>query len=121
MHSYSASAFFQSVETVAEKLLARQCAYHGLLLVDFQEQSLFNKVRNTVSHTFGGAEALNEYYTVVCVADKWMSPALEFLVEFIQYDVTQYGTLWAALWDSLGGFFKLMSNHYSCIQVFVNE
>ena len=37
VHSYSASAFFQSVETVAEKLLARQCAHHCLFLVDFQE------------------------------------------------------------------------------------
>lgn len=37
VHSYSASAFFQSVETVAEKLLARQCAHHCLFLIDLQE------------------------------------------------------------------------------------
>ena len=37
VHSYSASAFSQSVETVAEKLLACQCAQHCLFLVDFQE------------------------------------------------------------------------------------
>lgn len=37
VHSYSASAFFQSVETVAEKLLACQYAHHCLFLVDFQE------------------------------------------------------------------------------------
>ena len=37
VHSYSASTFFQSVETVTEKLLARQCAQHCLFLVDFQE------------------------------------------------------------------------------------
>lgn len=37
VHSYSASTFFQSVETVAEKLLARQCTHHCLFLVDLQE------------------------------------------------------------------------------------
>ena len=37
VHSDSASAFSQSVETVAKKLLARQCTYHCLFLVDFQE------------------------------------------------------------------------------------
>ena len=37
VHSYTASTFFQSVETVTEKLLARQCAHHCLFLVDFQE------------------------------------------------------------------------------------
>ena len=37
VHSYSASTFFQSVETVAEKLLACQCAHHRLFLVYFQE------------------------------------------------------------------------------------
>ena len=36
VHSDSASTFFQSVETIAEKLLACQCAHHGLFLVDFQ-------------------------------------------------------------------------------------
>ena len=37
VHSDSASTFFQSVETVAEKLLAYQCAHHRLFLVYFQE------------------------------------------------------------------------------------
>ena len=84
VHSYSASTFFQSVETVAEKLLARQCAHHCLFLVDFQEQFLLNIIGNTISHAFSSAKALNEYYTVVSIADKWMSSAFEFLVEFIQ-------------------------------------
>ena len=37
VHSDSASTFFQSVEAVAEKLLARQCTHHCLFLIDFQE------------------------------------------------------------------------------------
>ena len=37
VHSNSASTVFQSVETVAEKLLACQYAHHCLFLVDFQE------------------------------------------------------------------------------------
>ena len=37
VHSNTASTFFQSVETIAEELLARQCAHHRLFLVDFQE------------------------------------------------------------------------------------
>lgn len=37
VHSETASTFFQSVESVAEKLLARQCTHHGLFFVDLQE------------------------------------------------------------------------------------
>lgn len=121
MHSETASAFFQSVECVAEKLLACQCAHHSLFFVDLQEQFLFNKVGNTVSHSLGGTEALDEYYTVVGIADKWMSSVFKFLVELIQYDVAQHGTQWSALWDSLGTFFVFVSYHYAGIQVLVDE
>ena len=121
VHSNSTSTFWQSVETIPEKLLARQCAHHCLFLVDFQEQFLLNIIGNTISHAFSSAKALNEYYTVVSIADKWMSSAFEFLVEFIQYDVTQYWTQRSALWDSFCRFLVLVSHHYSCIQVFMDE
>ena len=121
VHCKSASTFFQSVEGVAEKLLSRQCARHCLFLVDFQKQFLLHKGGNAVSYSFGSSKTLYEYYTVVCVTDIRVSSAVEFLVEFIQYDVTQYGTQWSALGNSFGGLLVLVSHHYPCIQVLMDK
>ena len=58
---------------------------------------------------------------IICVADKRISPTLEFLIKLIQYDVAQYWAQWSTLRDSFGGFLVLMSYHHSGIQVFMDK
>ena len=62
--------------------------YDRLFMVHFKEEFPFYEQSYRFPYTFGGTFGFAKYHRIVCVTDKGVSTSFQFLVQFIEHDIT---------------------------------
>jgi hypothetical protein len=75
-------------ETKAQKLSLIWSRHRALRLVDLQPKLLGQEPADTRHHPFAGTMALHIDVAVITIATKSVTTSGQFLVEFVEHDVT---------------------------------
>ena len=92
METKQTSPFFIKIKGIAKKLLSAYRACTRLVTVHFQEKLTLDKLRDALQYALCGTLTLAEYHAIISVAHKRMTAFGQFLVQFVEHDVTQQST-----------------------------
>lgn len=102
---------------IREELDVTNIGNFGLFLVHSQEQLLLYKGNNVLICAFCRLTTLAENNKVISIADKFVSSTFKFLIQFVQYDITQNRTERTALRNTKLTRFITTAMDYPCIQI----
>ena len=106
---------------MSEELYIPHTARNGLFVVYFEVEFLLYEVRDAFFDALGRSRGLAEDYAIISITHKRMSALLQFLVKFVENNITEEWAERTALRCTYIALLHYTIDHYTSFQILVYQ